>query len=207
MSAAPTSDNLHPIFDRVLGRAEKEERLRQRGRVIWLYGLSGSGKSTLAIALERRLHAEGVTTHLLDGDNVRTGLNRDLGFSDTDRSENIRRIAEVAKLFVQAGVVVIAAFITPQRAHRQLARSIVGTDDFLEVYVAASFDTCASRDPKGLYAKARAGGVQQFTGRDSSFEPPTSDDRDVLVIDTEAGPADASLAQLHSAVVSRIHFQ
>lgn len=202
--AASSPDNLHPIFDRVLGRAEKEAKLNQRGRVIWLYGLSGSGKSTLAIALERRLHAAGVTTHLLDGDNVRTGLNRDLGFTDADRSENIRRIAEVAKLFVQAGVVVIAAFITPQRAHRQLARSIIGADDFLEVYVSASFDTCAVRDPKGLYAKARAGGVQQFTGKDSSFEPPSAEDAGVLVIDTEAGPAEASLAQLHAAVVPRI---
>ncbi|HEY8932641.1 MAG TPA: adenylyl-sulfate kinase [Rariglobus sp.] len=202
-----TSDNLHPIFDRVLGRTEKEAKLRQRGRVIWLYGLSGSGKSTLAIALERRLHAEGITTHLLDGDNVRTGLNRDLGFTDADRSENIRRIAEVAKLFVQAGVVVIASFITPQRAHRQLARSIVGADDFLEVYVSASFETCARRDPKGLYAKAKAGGVQQFTGRDSSFEAPAADDRDVLIIDTEAGPAESSLAQLHAAVLPRITFQ
>lgn len=205
--AASTPDNLHPIFDRVLGRAEKEAKLGQRGRVIWLYGLSGSGKSTLAIALERRLHAEGVTTHLLDGDNVRTGLNRDLGFTDADRSENIRRISEVAKLFVQAGVVVITAFITPQRAHRQLARSIIGADDFLEVYVAASFDTCAARDPKGLYAKARAGGVQQFTGRDSSFEAPTTEDRDALIINTEAGPADVSLATLHAAVVPRIQFQ
>ena len=151
--AASSPDNLYPIFDRVLGRADKEAKLKQRGRVIWLYGLSGSGKSTLAIALERRLYAEGFTTHLLDGDNVRSGLNRDLGFTDADRAENIRRIAEVAKLFVQAGVVVIAAFITPQRAHRQLARTIIGADDFSEVYVAASFDTCAARDPKGLYAK------------------------------------------------------
>ena len=206
MAAAP-NDNLYPIFDRVLGRAEKEAKLHQRGRVIWLYGLSGSGKSTLAIALERRLHAEGVTTHLLDGDNVRTGLNRDLGFTDADRAENIRRIAEVAKLFVQAGVVVIAAFITPQRAHRQLARTIIGAEDFCEVYVAASFDTCAARDPKGLYAKARTGGVKQFTGRDSTFEPPVADDRDVLVIDTEAGSAADSLNQLQDAVLPRITFQ
>ncbi|CAM3150833.1 adenylyl-sulfate kinase [Rariglobus hedericola] len=205
--AASTPDNLYPIFDRVLGRADKEAKLKQRGRVIWLYGLSGSGKSTLAISLERQLHAEGRVTHLLDGDNVRVGLNRDLGFTDADRAENIRRIAEVAKLFVQAGVVVIAAFITPLRAHRQLARSIVGADDFLEVYVAASFETCAVRDPKGLYAKARAGGVQQFTGKDSSFEPASAEDVDALVIDTEAGPAEASLAQLHAAVVPRITFQ
>jgi adenylylsulfate kinase len=201
------SDNLHPIFDRVLGRAEKEAKLQQRGRVIWLYGLSGSGKSTLAIALERRLHAEGIATHLLDGDNVRVGLNRDLGFTDADRSENIRRIAEVAKLFVQAGVVVIASFITPQRAHRELARSIIGAGDFIEIYIAASFETCAKRDPKGLYAKAKAGGVQQFTGKDSSFEPPTAEDIDALTIDTEAGPAEASLAQLHSAVSPHITFQ
>jgi adenylylsulfate kinase len=203
---SPASENLHPIFDRVLGRAEKEAKFHQRGRVIWLYGLSGSGKSTLAIALERRLHAEGVTTHLLDGDNVRTGLNRDLGFTDADRAENIRRIAEVAKLFVQAGVVVIASFITPQRAHRELARSIVGADDFVEVYIAASFETCARRDPKGLYAKAGAGGVKQFTGKDSSFEPPTAEDTAALTINTEAGTAADSLAQLHAAVVPRITF-
>ncbi len=205
--AASTPDNLYPIFDRVLGRADKEAKLKQRGRVIWLYGLSGSGKSTLAIALERRLHAEGFTTHLLDGDNVRSGLNRDLGFTDADRAENIRRIAEVAKLFVQAGVVVIAAFITPQRAHRQLARTIIGADDFSEVYVAASFDTCAARDPKGLYAKAKAGNVQQFTGRDSSFEPPLAEDTDAQTIDTEAGTAADSLNQLHTAILPRITFQ
>lgn len=198
--------NLYPIFDRVLGRTEKEARLRQRGRVIWLYGLSGSGKSTLAIALERRLHSEGVATHLLDGDNIRIGLNRDLGFTDADRSENIRRISEVAKLFVQAGVVVICAFISPQRAHRQLARSIIGAADFSEVYVAASFETCAKRDPKGLYAKANAGGVKQFTGRDSSFETPAAED-DVLIIDTEAETAEASLVRLHGVVSPLIHFQ
>jgi adenylylsulfate kinase len=203
----PAAENLYPIFDRVMGRTEKEAKLRQRGRVIWLYGLSGSGKSTLAIALERRLQSEGVMTHLLDGDNVRTGLNRDLGFADADRSENIRRIAEVAKLFVQAGVVVIASFITPQRAHRQLARSIIGAEDFFEVYIAASFETCAKRDPKGLYAKASAGGVKQFTGKDSSFEPPSAEDRDALTINTEAGTAPDSLAQLHAAVLPRITFQ
>jgi adenylylsulfate kinase len=201
-----SASNLYPIFDRVLGRAEKEARLRQRGRVIWLYGLSGSGKSTLAIALERRLHAEGIVTHLLDGDNVRTGLNRDLGFTDADRAENIRRIAEVSKLFVQAGVVVICAFITPQRVHRELARKIIGAEDFSEVYVAASFEACAKRDPKGLYAKAGTGAVKQFTGRDSSFEPPATEDG-ALTIDTEAESADASFVRLHSHVSPLIHLQ
>jgi len=198
--------SLHPIFDRVLDRATKEARLRQHGRVIWLYGLSGSGKSTLAIALERRLFAEGFTTHLLDGDNVRTGLNHGLTFSEADRTENIRRVAEVAKLFVTAGVVVLAAFITPQRAHRRLARNIIGDDDFIEVYVAASFATCAQRDPKGLYAKAQAGGVPQFTGRDSAFEPPAPGDG-ALGLDTETADPDTTLALLHAAVVPRLRFQ
>lgn len=199
----PASENIHPIHNQLLSRGEKEARLRQRARAIWLYGLSGSGKSTLANGLERRLHAEGFTTHLLDGDNVRSGLNRDLGFSDADRAENIRRVAEVAKLFVQAGVVVIAAFITPQRALRQLARGIIGTEDFLEIYVSASFQACAQRDPKGLYAKAGAGGVAQFTGRDSTFEPPAPDEP-ALIIDTEAGPPERSLEKLYTLVVPRL---
>ena len=201
----PAPENLHPTFDRLLSRADKEARLRQRARVIWLYGLSGSGKSTLANALERKLHAEKFTTHLLDGDNVRTGLNRDLGFSDADRAENIRRVAEVAKLFVQAGVVVIAAFITPQRALRELARSLIGPDDFSEIYVSASFEECARRDPKGIYAKAGAGQVRQFTGRDSAFEPPAPGEA-ALVLDTEAATPGQSLEQLHALVASRIHF-
>jgi adenylylsulfate kinase len=196
--------NLHPIFDRVLPRADKETRLGQHGRVIWLYGLSGSGKSTLAIALERRLHAEGFATQLLDGDNVRTGLNRGLGFSDADRTENIRRIAEVAKLHAHAGLVTLCSFITPLRAHRTLAREIVGAEDLLEVYVKANFETCAKRDPKGLYAKAAAGGVGQFTGKDSSFEEPLPADAATLVIDTEAGSPEACLAELHAAVLPRI---
>jgi adenylylsulfate kinase len=199
------ADNLHPIFDRVLSRGEKEARLRQRARVIWLYGLSGAGKSTLAVALERRLARDGFTTHLLDGDNVRTGLNRGLGFSDADRAENLRRVAEVAKLFVQAGVVTLCSFITPQRAHRVVARQIIGDDDFLDVHVAASFEACAQRDPKGLYAKAAAGGVGQFTGKDSSFEPPLPGEA-ALEIATEAETPEASLDRLHAFVLPRIRF-
>jgi adenylylsulfate kinase len=201
--------NLHPIFDRVVPRFEKETRLGQRGQVIWLYGLSGSGKSTLAIALERQFHAEGFATQLLDGDNIRTGLNRGLGFSDSDRTENIRRIAEVAKLFAHAGIVTLCSFITPLRAHRDLARSIIGADDLLEVYVKASFETCARRDPKGLYAKAAAGGVGQFTGKDSSFEEPLAANDPAahpgtLILDTEAASAEACLDTLRSSVLPRI---
>jgi adenylylsulfate kinase len=196
--------NLHPIFDRVLSRADKEGLLAQRGGVIWLYGLSGSGKSTLGIALERRLHAEGFATQLLDGDNIRTGLNRGLGFGDADRTENIRRIAEVAKLFAHAGVVTLCSFITPLHAHRTLARDIIGSADLLEVYVKASFETCSRRDPKGLYAKASAGGVGQFTGKDSAFEEPAGDAFDTLLIDTEAASPEACLDTLHAAVLPRI---
>ncbi len=202
------ADNLHPIFDRVLPRADKQVRLGQRGLVVWLYGLSGSGKSTLAIALERRLHADGFATQLLDGDNIRTGLNRGLGFSDTDRAENIRRIAEVAKLHAQAGLVTLCSFITPLRALRASAREIIGAPDLMEVYVKASFATCARRDPKGLYAKAAAGGVGQFTGKDSVFEEPDatagSAEAGTLVLDTEAAAAEACLATLHAAILPRI---
>jgi adenylylsulfate kinase len=203
MNADP---NLYPIFDRVLPRAEKQARLRQRGQVIWLYGLSGSGKSTLAVSLERQLFAEGFATQLLDGDNVRTGLNRGLGFSDADRAENLRRVAEMAKLHAHAGLVTLCSFITPLRAHRALTREIIGAADLLEVYVHARFETCAARDPKGLYAKAAAGQVGQFTGKDSGFEPPTAEDAATLVIDTEAAPAERCLAQLHAAVLARIKF-
>ncbi len=195
------STNLHPTFDRMLPREAKESLLGQRGLVVWLYGLSGSGKSTLAHLLERRLHEEEIFTKLLDGDNVRTGLNRNLGFSDEDRKENIRRVAEVAKLFSDAGVVTIASFITPNNELRAIAREIIGGDDLLEVYVKASFETCAARDVKGLYAKARAGEVKQFTGRDSAFEEP---DRADLVLDTEAESEGESLAKLHEAVSGRV---
>ena len=199
MASAP--ENVHPIFDRILSRRDKETKLRQRARVVWLYGLSGSGKSTLAAGLERRLHADGFTTHLLDGDNVRTGLNRDLGFSDADRGENIRRVAEASRLFVQAGVIVINAFITPTRALRELARGIIGADDFIEVYVEASWETCARRDPKGLYAGAGRGEVRQFTGRDAPFEPP---EKAPLVLNTDRESVGQSLEHLYAFVNPRL---
>lgn len=195
------STNLHPTFDKMLPREAKEELLGQRGLVVWLYGLSGSGKSTLAHLLERKLHEEKIFTKLLDGDNVRTGLNNNLGFSDEDRQENIRRVAEVAKLFSDAGVVTIASFITPKNELRASAREIIGDADLLEVYVKASFETCAERDVKGLYAKAKAGEVKQFTGKDSAFEEPDQAD---LIIDTEAESEAESLAKLHGVVSGRV---
>ncbi|MEX2382169.1 MAG: adenylyl-sulfate kinase [Opitutales bacterium] len=192
--------NLHPIFDQLLSRAEREERTGQRARCIWFYGLSGSGKSTLAVALDRKLHAEGFFSYVLDGDNVRSGLNKNLGFSDEDREENIRRISEVSRLFVDAGIVAINSFITPRRAYRETARQILG-EDLIEVYVRCSYEACAERDVKGLYAKAKAGNLQQFTGKDSSFEEPVSPD---LLIDTEKETAAESLATVQMFVLSRI---
>lgn len=194
-------DHIYPVFDKMLPREAKESLLGQAGAVIWMYGLSGSGKSTLANLLERRLHEERRFVKVLDGDNVRSGLNRNLGFSDEDRLENIRRVAEVAKLFAEAGVVTIASFITPNNELRSLARSIIGDDDLLEVYVQASYETCARRDPKGLYAKVHAGEVKDFTGKDSGFEEP---DRPDLILDTEALDEDQCLARLLDAVRNRI---
>jgi adenylylsulfate kinase len=194
-------DHLYPVFDKMLPREAKEELLGQSGAVIWMYGLSGSGKSTLAHLLERRLHEAGKLVKVLDGDNVRSGLNSNLGFSDEDRLENIRRVAEVAKLFAECGVVTLASFITPNNELRRLAREVIGDEDLLEVYVKASYETCAERDPKGLYAKVKAGEVKQFTGKDSSFEEPDQAD---LVVDTEALSEDESLALLLSAVTEKI---
>lgn len=194
------SKNIHPIFEQVLSREEKEQRHGQTGRVIWLFGLSGSGKSTLAVGLEKRLFEAGCATHLLDGDNVRTGLNNNLGFSNEDRAENIRRIAEVSKLFVQAGLVVINSFITPLRVNRSAARQILG-DDLVEVYVRCSFEECAARDVKGLYAKAKQGGVANFTGKDSLFEEPERAD---LTLDTEGASPEETLEQLVEFVLPQI---
>jgi len=198
-----TQENIHPVFDRLLQRADKERLLGQRSVVVWLYGLSGSGKSTIANQVERSLHQDGRMTQILDGDNIRSGLNNNLGFSDDDRRENIRRIAEVARLFKDAGLVTICSFITPRRELRSMARSIIGGEDFVEVYVKASFEECARRDVKGLYAKASQGGVKQFTGKDSGFEEPDESD-DVLVLDTEQETVEESASRLIEQIARRI---
>jgi len=195
------TENLHPISDRLLKRSDRETLTQQRACAIWMCGLSGSGKSTLATALEKKLYAEGKLVYVLDGDNVRTGLNSGLGFSNEDRQENIRRIAEVSKLFVDAGIVVINSFITPNEELRSLARETIGEDDLIEVYVKASFETCMERDVKGLYAKAEQGLVPNFTGKDSGFEEPESSD---LVVDTEAQSIEESLETLFEFVYPRL---
>ncbi len=155
-----------------LTREDRELILGQRGMVIWLYGLSGAGKSTLARALERHLAVKGMLTRILDGDELRKGLCKGLGYSDHERTENIRRAAETARLFLDTGIITICAFVCPRRELRELARQTVGEDDFVEVFVKASYEACARRDVKGLYAQAEQGHITQFTGRDSAFEEP-----------------------------------
>ncbi|BCU76899.1 adenylyl-sulfate kinase [Luteolibacter sp. LG18] len=192
--------NIHTEFHRFLNRQDKEALLGQRGLVIWMYGLSGSGKSTIANAAERLLHEQGRFTVILDGDNLRSGLNANLGFSDEDRLENVRRVAETAKVFAANGIVTFVSVITPRAALRDLARGIVG-DDFFEVYVQASFEACAQRDVKGLYAKAAKGEIPNFTGRDSSFEAPERPD---LLLDTEGTTVTEAAASLLDAIRDRI---
>ena len=194
-------DHLYSTHDRLVFRTEHEHHLGQRGQVLWFYGLSGSGKSTIAEALQRSLHQQGRYVVVLDGDNIRSGLNSNLGFSDDDRTENIRRIAEVAKLFVHSGAITLVSFITPKRALRQLAQSVLG-DDLTPIYVRASYATCQQRDPKGLYAKVAAGEVKQFTGKDSGFEEPEPADPDVI-IDTEVQDLAACVTQAHALIKGR----
>ena len=164
--------NIHPSFDKILNREDKEKLLKQRAIVIWITGLSGSGKTTIAKGLELELHKHGYLTKLLDGDNVRTGINNNLGFSVEDRKENIRRIAEVSKLFMIGGVILINCFISPTKEIRDQARRIVGEKDFFEIFVNTPIEICEQRDEKGLYAKARAGLIKNFTGIDSPYEEP-----------------------------------
>jgi len=183
---------IYPIQTKV--SAEERQRLmNQKPRLIWFTGLSGSGKSTLAVQLEAALHARGFKTYLLDGDNIRSGLNKDLAFTDDARVENIRRISEVCKLFLDAGVVLLSAFISPFQADRDQVRSIVGDENYFEVFVDAPLEVCEQRDVKGLYKKARAGEVKNFTGITSPYEKPTHPD---VVIQTDKMSVEESLAVL-----------
>lgn len=186
-------NNIYPIFDRMLARADKEQLLGQRGVMLWFTGLSGSGKSTVAVALERELHRRGRLCRLLDGDNIRTGINAGLGFSAEDRRENIRRIAEVGKLFVDTGIITLAAFVSPTEELRTLARDIIGAADFKEIFVATPLEECERRDVKGLYARARRGEVKNFTGISAPFEAPQSP---ALVLDTTDTPVEESVGKV-----------
>lgn len=192
--------NVYPIFDKMMTRADKEQLLNQRGLMVWFTGLSGSGKSTIAIALERELHRRGLLCRILDGDNIRSGINNNLGFSEEDRVENIRRIAEVGKLFVDTGIITLAAFISPNNALRRMATEIIGKEDFIEVYVSTPIEVCEQRDVKGLYARARRGEIKDFTGVSAPFEAPEHPD---LSLDTSVLTLEESVGKLIELILKR----
>ena len=173
-----------------------------QGVTVWMTGLSGSGKSTIAARAERLLVEKGLTAYVLDGDNVRHGLNRDLGFTDADRVENIRRVAEAAKLFVDAGMIVLVSFISPFRSERRVARELVAKDEFLEVFIVTPIEVCMARDPKGLYKRAKAGEIKNFTGIDSPYEPPEAAEIHVRTVNVTAeDAADQIIARLRAAQI------
>ena len=192
--------NIYPIFHKILSKSEKENLLKQKGIVIWMVGLSSSGKSTLARAFEEDLYHKGFITKLLDGDNLRSGVNNNLGFSIEDRTENVRRAAEVAKLFAQAGIVTICSMISPTEKVRSIAKEIIG-EDFHEVYICCPFEVCAERDVKGLYKKALNGEIKNFTGLDSPFEEPKSP---FITINTDQEELEVSKQKLMKVILPLI---
>ena len=191
------AENIYPIYDQMMSREDKEQLLGQRGLMVWFTGLSGSGKSMVAMSVERELHKRGILCRILDGDNIRSGINNNLGFSQEDRKENIRRIAEVGKLFVHTGIVTLACFVSPTEDIREMARGIIGSEDFKEVFVSTPLEECERRDVKGLYARARRGEVKDFTGISAPFEAPA---HPALSIDTSR----LSLEESTMAVVEMI---
>ena len=195
--------NIHPITDSIISRSEREIRLGQHGKVLWFTGLSGSGKSTLAIALERQLFDQGYNVVVLDGDNIRTGINNNLTFTPEDRVENIRRIAEVAKLFLANGIICIVSFISPTREMRQSAKQIIGPEDFIEVFIDTPLEICEARDVKGLYKKARAGEIPDFTGIHAPYEAPLQPEIHIL---TGSMSVEASLIQLYQQAIKRVQW-
>lgn len=193
--------HIYPIFDRMLTRADKEELLKQHSVMIWFTGLSGSGKSTIAIALERELQKRGLLCRILDGDNIRSGINNNLGFSAEDRVENIRRIAEIGKLFVDTGIITLAAFISPNNDIREMAANIIGKEDFMEIYVSTPIEECERRDVKGLYAKARKGEIKNFTGISAPFEAP---EHPALSLNTSKLSVEESVNKLLDLILPRV---
>ena len=194
-------ENIHPIFDRIVTRSEKEQLLNQKAKVFWLTGLSGSGKSTIAEKVERMLFNEGFLAQIIDGDNIRSGLCNNLGFDLEDRTENIRRIAEVSKLFINCGVICINSFVSPTEEIRKKAQQIIGEENFFLVYISTSLEECESRDVKGLYAKARTGEIKNFTGIDSPYEVPENPS---IQIETEKSSVDESALALYQFIKEKI---
>jgi adenylylsulfate kinase len=194
-------DNIFPIFDSILSPEDKQNLLNQKSLVVWIVGLSGSGKSTLARGLENELHQQGYLTQILDGDNLRSGINNNLTFTDEDRVENIRRAAEVSKLFANCGIITICSLISPTESIRKMARSIIGKEKYFEVFVNCPLDVCESRDVKGLYKKARSGELKNFTGIDSPFEEPKNPD---LEIRTAVHTIEECHGQLVDHIINKI---
>ena len=193
--------NIYPVFDRIYDRKVKEEILRQSAKVIWFTGLSGSGKTTLAANLEKELFFRRFFCQVLDGDNIRAGINNNLGFTEVDRLENIRRIAEVSKLLINTGMITICSFISPTEEIRAMARNIIGENDFIEIFLNPPLEVCEQRDTKGLYKKARAGVIKDFTGISSPFEAPKHPD---LEIDTSVVSIKDSVDLIFSNIIDRI---
>ena len=198
-----TGNNIFPIFDELLKKTDKEQLLKQKSFTIWMTGLSGSGKSTIAKGLERYLHEQGFLTQMLDGDNIRVGINNNLGFSEEERTENIRRIAEVSKLFVNCGIITLNCFVSPTREMRKMAKEIIGADNFIEVFINASLAECEKRDVKGLYAKARAGEIKNFTGVDAPFEDPSNA---AVEVNTAELSIDESIKKVLDYILPKIEY-
>ena len=196
-------NNIHTVFEKLLKRADKEGLLNQHSKVIWLTGLSGSGKTSIAVWLEQKLNENGYLTQVLDGDNVRQGINNNLTFTEEDRLENIRRISEVSKLFLNCGIITINSFVSPTEDVRDLAKEIIGEDDFLEVYINTSLEECEKRDVKGLYKKARKGEIPNFTGISAPFEAPKNP---ALIIETEKNTIEQSGEILYRFVLDKIRY-
>jgi adenylylsulfate kinase len=197
------SKNIHPVFDKVLSREDKEKLLNQHAIVVWMTGLSGAGKTTIASNIAKQLNKLGYLTQILDGDNIRTGINNNLGFSEEDRYENIRRISEVSKLFLDCGIVCINSFISPTNEIRNMAKEIIGEDNLFEVFVDSPIEVCEQRDIKGLYKKARAGKIKNFTGIDSPFEIPSNPS---LVLNTADKNVEVCVQELLEKLLPRIKY-
>jgi adenylylsulfate kinase len=193
--------NIYPVFEQIINKEQKETLLNQKAKVLWFTGLSGAGKTTLGAAVEKELYNRGFLTQILDGDNIRSGINKNLKFTEEDRIENIRRIAEVTKLFLNCGVITINCFISPTKESRDLAKQIVGKDNFIEVYVSTPIEVCEARDTKGLYAKARSGEIKNFTGISSLFEPPINPD---VVVNTAVMDLATATEQILNFIINKI---
>lgn len=197
------TEHIYPVFDSILSKNDKEKLLKQKAKVIWFTGLSGSGKTTLAKWLERNLHERGFLVQILDGDNIRTGINNNLGFSEVDRTENIRRIAEVTKLFLNAGIITLNSFITPTESIREVVKNIVGEDNIIDIFVNPPLEECEKRDTKGLYQKARKGEIKNFTGISSPFEAPANPK---LELDTQRLSIEESVEKLLEVILPEIAY-